>query len=35
MLLEHKETLSEFDEESYDYKKYEKNKPEIKDNLIL
>lgn len=35
ILLEHKETTPEQDEESYDYEKYEIVKPKNKDDIIL
>ena len=35
ILLEHKETLPELKEESYDYEEYEIVKPKNKDDLVL
>lgn len=35
ILLEHKETLSEPEEESYSYKEYEITKPKNKDVLVF
>ena len=35
ILLEHKKTLPEPEEESYDYEEYETVKPKDKDDLVL